>query len=58
MANVLTTYPSLKKHHFYKRMKSDLKTVPKIELLKLCFFISVHKHDVLPLFASATSISG
>lgn len=33
MANVLTTYPPLKKkHHFYKRMKSDLKTVPKIEL--------------------------
>lgn len=55
MANVLTTYPSLKKHHFYKRMKSDLKTVPKIEF---AFFISDHKHGVLPLFASATSSSG
>lgn len=57
MANVLTTYPSLKKHHFYKRMKSDLKTVPKIEFAFLFQIINMaYFHYLLLLQVVVVSV--
>lgn len=56
MANVLTT--SLKKkHHFYKRMKSDLKTVPKIEFAFLFQIINMaYFHYLLLLQVVVVSV--